>query len=234
MQIKATGALVPHGSLPNLTKIKAPFSSDGMFVPASGSAFSLMVNTQLVKPAEYPKSWKEVLDPKWKGKILLMDPRAGSSGYVFFDVMNEKFGRGFHEALAAMKPEITTEHNVAQRRTARGEYALYLPLTISDYVNLKGMPVKAVMPEEGAPYITTGMALLKNAPNQNAARLFLNFLLDDETQTFYANNGNVSSIGLVSGSLPEDEMDIYKPKLLGTPDPDNFAASLKLAAEIYK
>ena len=67
-------------------------------------SYCLLVNRNLVKPADEPKSWKDILDPKWTGKILSDDYRALGGGAVFFVVMHDTFGKEFHEKLAAQKP----------------------------------------------------------------------------------------------------------------------------------
>ena len=233
-QFKQQGFLAEHGALPNASKLVAPFQSDGVMLPGSAGSFAILVNTDLVKPADYPKSWKDVTDPKWQGKILLQDPRSGGGGYVFFGVLNDVLGRGYHEAIAKMKPELASDSQVAQRRAARGEFSLYLPMTITDYPNLRGLPVKAIVPEEGAPYITTAIAVIKDAPHPNAARLFANFLLDDEVQTIYADAGARSSTGVKSDKFPPEDAAVYAPKLLATTRPEEFNDVMKLSSEIYK
>ena len=71
-----------------------------------------------MKPADEPKSWKDILDPKWAGKILSDDYRALGGGAVFFVVMHDTFGKEFHEKLAAQKPVFSRD--IAEQRAARG------------------------------------------------------------------------------------------------------------------
>jgi len=172
---KSWGTFQPHGPLPNLSKLVPPFHDDGELVPLRAGRFGILINTDLVKPQDEPKSWQDVLDPKWRGKLLLDDPRNGSGGYVLFAVTLDKLGRGYQEKLAAQKPVLSTESSVSQRRVARGEFPMFLPFTLADMRNLIGLPVKAIVPEEGAPYITGVMAMLKDAPHPNAARLFIDY-----------------------------------------------------------
>ena len=60
---------------------------------------------------------------------------------------------------------------------------------MSEYQRLKGLPVRAIVPEEGVPYVALGPALLKNAPHPNAARLFMNFMLERGGQGLIASEG---------------------------------------------
>src|SRR3954471_3998334 len=86
--------LAPHKGVPNAKRIKAPFKPTEHWVPIFTINYALLVNDS-VKKGDEPKSWKDLLDPKWKGKILMDDPRPPGGGYVWFFATHDKFGRGF-------------------------------------------------------------------------------------------------------------------------------------------
>jgi iron(III) transport system substrate-binding protein len=228
------GAFREHGALPNAARIAPPFADTGIFVPAGAGALAVLVNTDLVKPEDEPKSWQDFLDPKWRGKILSDDPRAAGGGEVWFEATYTQFGRGFHEKFAAQKPVFSRIFAESERRLARGEFAIYLPFNTSEYLSLKGLPIKVLVPAEGIPYVTLGMAMLKDAPHEHAARLFLNFLLDDEAQVLLAASRFGPSTKDMAGKIPAELRPIVQPKLLGTSTPQHFDEMLKLAAEIYQ
>jgi iron(III) transport system substrate-binding protein len=230
----AENTFQPHGTLPNARRPVPPFAVDEMRVPIYVIPYGILVNTDMVKPAEEPKSWKDLLDPKWKGKILSDDMRALGGGAVFFMVMTQKFGKEFHEKLAAQQPHMNRELRGNYPRIARGEYPIYAPFTLPDILELKGLPVKAILPPEGSPYVRFDGAIFKGAPRPNAARLFLDFLLSDEGQLCYGNLGFVTVVGGLEGKIAAEARSIAQVKLLGTTDPKLQEDMLKLAKQIYK
>lgn len=228
------GNFQPRGVIPNVKNIVAPYTADEIKVPCEVISYCLMVNRNMVKPADEPKSWKDILDPRWTGKILSDDYRALGGGAVFFVVMHATFGQEFHEKLAAQKPIFSRDIQNSQRRVARGEYPLYIPFSMQDLNNLKGLPVKAIVPAEGRPYVRFDLAVLKNAPRANAARLFMNHYLEPEQQLVYANAGYAPVIGgVVEKTLPEIRT-LLATKALGTTVPERQDAMLALAKQIYK
>ncbi|MBI2736775.1 MAG: extracellular solute-binding protein [Rhodospirillales bacterium] len=228
------GNFQPHGPVPNIKNIIPPYEADDIRVPAEVISYGLMINRNLVKPGDEPKSWKDILDPRWTGKILSDDYRALGGGAVFFVVMHDTFGKAFLEKLAAQKPVFSRDIQNSERRVARGEYPLYLPFSLQDYNTLKGLPVKPIMPAEGRPYVRFDLAMLKNAPRPNAARLFMNHYLEPEQQIIYANAGyNPVVKGVVEKTMEEIRV-LLSAKALGTTVPERQDAMLELAKQIFK
>ena len=93
-------SIVPHERVPNAAGLTEPFRDDGLKSPVMTINYGLLVNNRLVPPGDEPKIWRDLTDPKWKGKILSDDMRAVGGGYVMFFVTEEKFGKAYHEALA--------------------------------------------------------------------------------------------------------------------------------------
>jgi iron(III) transport system substrate-binding protein len=228
------GELEPHGGIPNTQRLSAQQPATDVLVPSYILAYGILVNTAKVKSGDEPKSWKDLLDPAWKDKILSDDMRALGGGQVMFSVLEGAFGRPFHEKLAAQQPIFSRDVGNDERRVARGEYPLRIPQLFSNTTVLKGLPVKLVIPAEGVPYIRFDMALIKNAPHPNAARLFINYYLSDEVQLIYANAGLIPVVANLNGTVKEEMRALTSAKLLGTTDVDTQDAMLALATEIYK
>jgi len=228
------GVFMPHGALPNQGRPAAPFKADDVRVPIYVITWGVLVNTEMVKPQDEPKSWKDLLDPKWKGKLLADDVRALGGGAVFFMVMHRTFGREYHEKLAAQQPHFNRELRGNFRRVARGEYPLYLPFNLGEIFDLKGLPVKAVQLAEGAPYVRFDGTILRNAPHPNSARLLMDFFLSEEVQLLYGNSGFGMVVGGLEGKVVAEARAIAQAKLLGTTDAALQDEMLKLAKQIYK
>ena len=117
---------------------------------------------------------------------------------------------------------------------ARGEYPLYIPFSLQDTNNLKGLPVKPIVPAEGRPYVRFDLSVLKNAPHPNAARVFMNHYLEVDSQLVFANAGyNPVVKGVVEKTL-EEIRPLLATKAMGTTIPEKQDEMLELAKQIYK
>src|SRR3990172_137812 len=165
--------------------------------------------------------------PRGKGQPRAHPAPPGGSESLFFQATYGKLGREFHEKLAAQDPSFTRDPRGSQRRVARGEYPIFLPSSLAAMKELEGLPLKTVVPSEGAVYVLYQTAIFKNASHPNAARLFMDFLLRDEAQAIYAEDGY--------GPVVEaSQKKTTRPALLGTSDLETMAEMARLAREIYK
>jgi iron(III) transport system substrate-binding protein len=228
------GHFQPHGGMPNIRTLRAPFKATEIQVPTVVQAYGILINTNLVKPADEPKSWKDLLADKWKGKILSDDPRAIGGGQVMFFATYDALGVDFHQKLATQGVVFSRDLRNDERRVARGEFPIYIPEQFAFSLDLKGLPVKLVLPEEGSPYIGIVSVILRNAPHPNAARVFINHLLEVEIQLLYAKGGQIP---VVEGAIERTEGDTRRlagAKLLGTTTAERQTQMMELAKQVYK
>lgn len=149
--------------------------------------YSPYINTKLVKPEETPKSWNDFLDPKWVGKMTLLDPNLSPGTYqsivVFMDakVWDEKYVK----ALYQQKLRFTVSEYDDLRILARGESYLTLKSadgTAAQLVN-DNAPIQAIDIKEGMVVTTSSSAAIAGSPNPNAGQVFLNWMFSAEGQS---------------------------------------------------
>jgi iron(III) transport system substrate-binding protein len=233
LQIAQDHVFDPYGPLPSLGHLKLDFKNDDLRLPVFAIVYGILVNTRLVKPEDEPKSWLDLADPRWKGKILSDDFRALGGGGVLFYVLEERFGRDFVAKLTTQDIKFSREIPANERRIARGELPIYLPDSLTSIPGLKGLPVKFLAPKEGLPYVSYDLALLKNAPHPNAARVLMEYCLGQKMQQSFADLGllpvRADTVSQADASLAELE----KSKLLGTTDATQMDKMLALAREMF-
>jgi iron(III) transport system substrate-binding protein len=188
-------------------------------------------NTQLVKPEDAPKSFKDLLDPKWTGKLVKAHPAYSGAVLTATHAMARELGWDYFERIAKLKVLQVQSGVDPPKKIALGERAAmvdgadYLLLQAKD----KGAPVECVYPLEGAPIVNSPNALFKAAPNPNAGRLLLVWMYSREGQEKLLEiSGQYVPHKLVkpkAGRLPLAEVKVMR---------DDPEAMLKDADEIKK
>jgi iron(III) transport system substrate-binding protein len=202
---------------------------DGMFASFRVFLCVIAYNTNLVKKEAAPKSFADLLDAKWRGKMVKAHP--GYSGTIMTATYqcSRDLGWQYFEKLALQ--DILQVQSAADppKKLALGERAIqvdgaeYLILTEKE----SGQPVEPVYATEGTPLIVGPNGLFKAAPNPNAARLFQNFSFSPECQQLCIEIGGLRSVHPQAREKP-DRTPLGKIKLMK----DDPAAVLKLGEEI--
>jgi iron(III) transport system substrate-binding protein len=119
------------------------------------------------------------------------------------------------------------------RRVARGEYPIYITQVFAFASDLKGLPVKVVVPKEGAPYAQMDMAMLKSAPHPNAARLFMQHFLSVDSQALYANAWMLPVVQGAAARADPEAQPYANAKLLGPAKLSERPDMMALARKLY-
>jgi iron(III) transport system substrate-binding protein len=151
-----------------------------------------IVNTELVPdPEKYPSSYRDLLDPKWKGNCGMARPLAGTTathGTILFQLLPEEEARAFFEGLVANDARMTPGNANLMRQVRRGDYAF--GFTDTDDFNvalLDNFPVASVYPDQGEGecgtlVIPNSVAMIKGAPHPEAARKLIDYILSPEIE----------------------------------------------------
>jgi len=149
---------------------------------------ALAFNTKKIKPADLPKSWEEVANPKYKGVIALDDPmRAGPLSSMLAGLKTQwnddaRFNK-FVKGLKALNVPVHKSTSAMFRLVISGEYAICMPALLHDVMEEmhKGTPVSYV--KTIPPVVFPRQAgIYSKAPNPNAAKLFAEWMISEEGQ----------------------------------------------------
>jgi iron(III) transport system substrate-binding protein len=163
----------------------------GVMSPRALTIFTIAINTNLVPPDQEPKTWLDALDPKWKGKVAMDDPRGSGPGGTIISGLDYVYGQEVEQKIADLKPFFATQAGPIWTGLDRGEYAIYLSGGHTDLISNRraGAPVKQIDPSDGVGVTPIGQSLLKNAPHPNAAKLWIEWSLSEEGQSLLAQQG---------------------------------------------
>jgi iron(III) transport system substrate-binding protein len=169
---------------------------DGQFASFRVWLSIIAYNTNLVKVEDAPKSFADLLDPKWKGKIVKAHP--GYSGTIMTATyqMQRDLGWSYFEQLAKQNVMQVQSSADPPKKLDLGERAVMADGNEYNIFQMKeaGRPVEPVYATEGSPLIIGPNGIFKSSPNPNAAKLFQSFCLGREAQQLIVDAGGLRSV----------------------------------------
>ena len=207
-QVYAAGFVEPY-LIPSAADYPAAYKDPkGLWTAHSLQPTGIAVNTDLVQEKDYPTSYEDLLDPKWKGRMAWTTSTSagGPPGFIgmILDHMGEEKGMEYLRKLAKQDIiNVPSNQRVVLDKAVAGE----VPLVLSVYnyhipiSQAKGAPIKWIKIDPLSGHLGT-FSLIKDAPHPNAARLLLDFIMSEEGETIQARAGYIPAHPAVPSEDP--------------------------------
>lgn len=169
---------------------------DGLYATARSSLCVIAYNTEMVKREEAPTSFADLLDPKWKGKLVKAHPAYSGTIITSTYQMVQALGWGYLEKLAAQDVLQVQSATDTPKKVVLGERAVMADGNEYNVLMLReaGKPIEVVYAREGSPLIVMPSAIFAAAPHPNAARLFQNYIFTRGAQQLFVDVGALRSL----------------------------------------
>jgi iron(III) transport system substrate-binding protein len=223
--------LAPHVP-PDVKRFPAQFKDPEGYYATWRATLSVMgYNTKIVEAKDAPTGYLDLLDPKWKGKLVKSHPGYSGTSLTGTYAITKVLGWEYLEKLAKQGVQQLQSTTATPKSIASGERAVMVDgneYNMFMEIDAKS-PVKIIYPKEGTPFVTSPTAIFAAAPHPNAARVFQNFLYTAKIQQLAVNEGGTRSVH-PDVKDPPGRTPLSQIKLL----PDDPVAMLPLVAEIKK
>lgn len=165
--------------------------AEGYWTGASLVSVGFMVNNDLLKEKglEAPKTWEDLADPKYKGEVMMADPSISGTNYAMVSNLVQNMGEDkawdYFTKLNENIPFLAKRGSEPANKVCAGEFAVgVIPMTGESFVMEDQYPVTTIYPEDIIPWIPAPVAIFKDAENTEAAKVFVDWALSKEGQSF--------------------------------------------------
>ncbi len=181
------GYFAPYRSK-NVEAISTEFRDSGdLWIGNNLQLLVILQNTKELAAEQGPKSWEDLLEPKWKGKIAFTDPANSGSAFTNTTLLVDQWGGGdkgwqrVKQLFANLK--VLNRSSLVFQGVGNGEYPLGISLEYAGYLWAKGgAPVKTIYPSDGTLVLMEGCAIIKGGPNSEAAKQFVDWINAKDTR----------------------------------------------------
>lgn len=169
---------------PNQKDVVTDKDKAGAWTSVRISNMIIAYNKDKMKEADAPKSWKDLTDPKWKGKIAMPNPMLSGTAYVAVGALADKYGWEYFDKLKANGIRIEEGNSAIQNKLLTGEYAaaMILEENILKLADLKKEPLKVIYPADGIICVPSPIAIFNTTKNQEGAKALVDWWLSKEGQ----------------------------------------------------
>ena len=154
--------------------------ADGYFHASSCFMMGLVYNTKKVSAADAPKSWNDLVDPKWSGAVVAHPAYSGAAGAWCIE-MRKLYGDAWFKKLAANKAHVGRSTIDAVTSVISGEATISAgPMSLAARSASRGNPVATLAPKEGPVMILAPSGIMASTRRPNASKLFMEWMLGSE------------------------------------------------------
>jgi iron(III) transport system substrate-binding protein len=168
---------------------------NGAWIAQRVHLIGMPVRTDLLAEKDRPKTWSDLREPRFKGKMVMPDPSFTAIQLTVVGMLSQKLGWDFYKALRVNDTMIVQGHQQVYKTMQQGERVLGAegsdPRSFNDGKDLPNQSM--IYPTEGVFTVCSPVAIIKNAKNPNAAKLFAQFMLSPVAQQIIADNAIHSS-----------------------------------------
>jgi len=154
-------------------------------------------NSEAVSASDAPRDWDDVLNPKWRDKVLIRNPTPSDTMRTIFDAMIWRFykdskspqqGYDWLRNLDANVHEYTADGTLLMQKIGRREglITLWDMPDVRLFQEQKHLPIAYVLPSSGTPVVIDGIAIIRGAPNEEEAKRFYEFVTTPESLIYAA------------------------------------------------
>lgn len=194
-------------------------NKDGYYMNYQRMFLTMFMNTNLVKPGEEPKGFMDLLDPKWKGKLIISDPVVSeiASRFVLY-TSQKRVPDDFPTRLGRQQLIFDPSTPGAALKLAQGNASIAILLATLDVSNLvaEGAPIRVLDIKEGTMVDALSMGAVNNGPHPNATKVFLNYILSPEGQKLMADKSLSYPVrkGITANVPPAMQLEPSNPLLI--------------------
>lgn len=172
---------------------------DNTFLGALAGPFAIAYNTNEISKADAPTSWRDLLEPRFKDKLVMEDPsHPGATSDVLMNLLySGVFSKADITKLKNQHVALEATMSQAGTDTASGKYSVLAVEGLSFYQALKskGAPLAYVFPLTSDNYLTANyVSIIKGAPHPDAAKLFESWVFTPAAQALLAKEGSYSTM----------------------------------------
>jgi len=208
--------------------------ADAYFHASTCFMMGLVYNTQKVPAANVPRSWNDLLDPKWNAAAAVAHPAYSGAAGAWCIEMRKLYGDGWFQKLAANKVRVGRSTIDAVTSVISGEASVSAgPMSLAARSASRGNPVATLAPKEGPVLILAPSGIMANTRRPNASKLFMEWLLGSEDTERIA--VEEFSVPLRAGAKPAPGvLGLGDAKPLLAPTPPQMVVQIPKVIDLWK
>ena len=173
---------------------------DGFWVAQRLNLMSIAVRADKMPEADIPAGWRDLTEPKYKGRMVMTDPSFSSLQLIVVGTLSKRFGWDFYRKLRANNIMVVPSNQQVSENLKTGERSIGVGV-LDSYIaesRAAGHDIRSVIPSEGVFVIPSPTAVIKGSPHPNAAKLLAAFMLTNKVQSIFPAGGGYAAVKSVA------------------------------------